>query len=145
RLGDVVPRRFPQILAGENQKPIAEGSGRLQVANWIASRENPLTARVMVNRLWQHHCGEGIVRTPNNYGKLGTPPTHPQLLDYLAARFIQSGWSIKQMHRQIMLSATYQQSAAASSNSTDPDNVFLSHVNRRRLDAESFRDAMLAA
>ena len=114
RLGETTPRRFPRILAGENQPAISEGSGRLQLANWIANPENPLTARVMVNRIWQHHFGEGIVRTPNNYGKLGEPPTHPELLDFLALEFMKSGWSIKAMHRAIMLSATYQLSSAAS-------------------------------
>ena len=146
RLGPVVPRRFPRLLARDEDQPaIKQGSGRTELANWIASPKNPLTARVMANRLWQWHFGEGIVRTPNNFGKLGTPPTHPELLDYLATQLIQSGWSIKQMHRQIMLSATYQQSAASASNSNDPDNLLLCHVNRRRLDAESLRDAMLAA
>ncbi|MEP6663399.1 MAG: DUF1553 domain-containing protein, partial [Verrucomicrobiota bacterium] len=111
RLGETVPRRFPQILAGDKQTPVTEGSGRLQLAKWLTSPENPLTARVMVNRIWQHHFGEGIVRTPNNYGKLGEPPTHPELLDFLANEFVKSGWSIKAMHRAMMLSATYQQSS----------------------------------
>ena len=145
RLGDVVQRRFPQILAGENQKPIVEGSGRLQLANWIAGPENPLTARVMVNRIWQHHFGEGIVRTPNNYGKLGTPPTHPELLDYLASQFMASGWSIKAMHRIIMLSSTYQQSSVPQIETlqVDPDNLLLGRMNRRRLEAEAIRDSLL--
>ena len=139
RLGDLVLRRFPRLLAGDDQKPIREGSGRLQLANWVASPENPLTARVMVNRIWQHHFGEGIVRTPNNYGKLGTPPTHPELLDYLAHRFIDSGWSIKAMHRAIMLSATYQQSSIPlpATLKADPDNLWLGRMNRRRLESEA--------
>ncbi len=120
RLGESAPRKFPRILAGENQPAISDGSGRLQLANWIASAENPLTARVMVNRLWQHHFGEGIVRTPNNYGKLGEPPTHPELLDFLANEFVKSGWSIKAMHRAMMLSATYQQSSVVGQVSSLP-------------------------
>ncbi len=147
RLGDSVSRRFPRLLAGDKQSQIKEGSGRLQLAEWIASKENPLTARVMVNRIWQHHFGEGIVRTPNNFGKLGTPPTHPELLDFLAHRFIESGWSIKALHRMIMLSATYQQSCIPD-NATlkaDPENKLFGRMNRRRLDAESLRDSILVA
>src|SRR4029453_16535741 len=109
--GELVPRHFPRILAGDNQSPIGEGSGRIQLARWMTRPDHPLTARVLVNRLWQHHFGEGLVRTPGNFGKLGRPPTHPELLDHLAMGFVQSGWSIKSMHRMIMLSATYQQSA----------------------------------
>jgi hypothetical protein len=147
RLGPVVPRRFPRLLAGDDRKPITEGSGRLQLARWIASPENPMTARVMVNRIWQHHFGEGIVRTPNNFGKLGTPPTHPELLDHLAHRFIESGWSIKAMHRLIMLSATYQQSSIASEKAlaADPANELFGRFNRQRLEAEAIRDSLLAA
>ena len=146
-LGDLVPRRFPRLLAGDDQNPITEGSGRLQLANWIASPDNPLTARVMVNRIWQHHFGEGIVRTPNNYGKLGTPPTHPELLDYLAHRFIESGWSIKAMHRAIMLSATYQQSSIPQSATlkADPDTLLFGRMIRHRLESEALRDSLLSA
>jgi hypothetical protein len=146
RLGKAVPRRFPRILAGDHQKPINQGSGRLQLAKWIASPANALTARVMVNRLWQHHFGEGLVRTPGNFGKLGEPPSHPELLDYLARRFIQSGWSIKAMHRAIMLSAVYQQSSIpeAATFKADPDNRLLGRMNRRRLEAEELRDSLLA-
>jgi hypothetical protein len=146
RLGDVVPRRFPRILAGDQQPPITEGSGRMQLAKWIASPENPLAARVMVNRLWMHHFGEGIVRTPNNYGKLGTPPTHPELLDHLAVQFIKNGWSVKQMHRAMMLSAAYQQSSIgdAATEKADPENLLFGRMNRRRLEAEALRDAVLA-
>src|SRR5262249_12104775 len=111
RLGDVVPRRFPVVLAGDKQPPIGKGSGRRELADWVASPDNPLTARVMVNRIWQHHFGEGIVRTPSNFGKLGERPTHPELLDWLAKRFADSGWSVKQMHRLVMLSATYRQAS----------------------------------
>jgi hypothetical protein len=140
-LGEVAPRHFPRVIA-ENQTPIRSGSGRLELARWIASKENPLTARVMVNRIWQHHFGEGIVRTPNNFGKLGTPPTHPELLDWLAHRFMDSGWSIKAMHRLMMNSAAYQQAVADGKN--DPDNLFFARMNRRRLEAEEIRDALLA-
>ncbi len=139
RLGDVTPRHFPRVIA-ENQTPIRDGSGRLELAQWIASKENPLTARVMVNRIWQHHFGEGIVRTPNNFGKLGVPPTHPELLDWLAHRFMDSGWSIKAMHRLMMLSAVYQRAASGTG---DPDNLFFACMNRRRLEAEEIRDALL--
>jgi hypothetical protein len=128
RLGEVAPRHFPGVIA-ESQTPIRNGSGRLELARWIASKENPLTARVMVNRIWQHHFGEGIVRTPNNFGKLGTPPTHPELLDWLAHRFMNSGWSIKAMHRLMMNSAAYQQTATGSKK--DPDNQFFARMNRR--------------
>jgi hypothetical protein len=146
RLGKLVPRRFPRILAGENQTPITQGSGRMELARWIASPANPLTARVMVNRIWQHHFGEGIVRTPGNMGQLGARPTHPKLLDFLAHRFIQSGWSIKAMHRAIMLSAAYQQGSAAAPETlkADPENRLFGRMNCRRLEAEEVRDALLA-
>lgn len=146
RLGKRVPRRFPRILAGENQAPITQGSGRMELARWIASPSNPLTARVMVNRIWQHHFGEGIVRTPGNFGKLGERPTHPELLDYLAQQFIDSGWSIKAMHRAIMRSAAYQQASVATPETlkADPENRLFGRFNRRRLEAEEIRDALLA-
>jgi mono/diheme cytochrome c family protein len=145
RLGDVAPRRFPVVLAGETQTPITQGSGRLDLARWLASPKHPLTARVMVNRIWQHHFGEGIVRTPSNFGFLGERPTHPELLDWLADRFVQSGWSIKQMHRLIMLSSTYQQSAQAQPQTLklDPANRLWGHMNRQRLEAEALRDSLL--
>jgi hypothetical protein len=146
RLGPVVARRFPLILAGAKQPPIKEGSGRLQLARWIARPANPLTARVMVNRIWQHHFGQGIVRTPSNFGKLGESPTHPELLDYLARKFVESGWSIKQMHRLIMLSATYRQASVPepATLKADPDNRLFGRMNRRRLEAEAIRDNLLA-
>ena len=144
RLGPLVPRHLPVVLAGENQPAIGGGSGRLALARWVASAENPLTARVLVNRIWQHHFGEGIVRTPNNFGKLGTPPTHPELLDWLAGEFVKSGWSIKAIHRLICNSATYQQASASADSTSDPDNLLFGRQNRRRLEAESLRDAMLA-
>jgi hypothetical protein len=146
RLGPLVPRRFPEIVAGREQKPITHGSGRLDFARWLTRPDHPLTARVMVNRIWQHHFGEGIVRTPSNFGKLGRPPTHPGLLDWLALEFVQSGWSIKQMHRLMMLSAAYQQSSEAIPETlkNDPDNLLFGRMNRRRLEAEVLRDSILA-
>jgi len=146
RLGEVVPRRAPNLFYSPAHPPMTNGSGRLQLARWIASPENPLTARVMMNRIWQFHFGEGIVRTPSNYGKLGQPPTHPELLDYLSRRFIESGWSIKAMHRLILLSATYQQSSAVHESTVrlDPDNRWFGRMNRRRLTAEALRDSLLA-
>jgi hypothetical protein len=146
RLGDEVPRGFPVVLASNHQPAIANGSGRYELAKWVASRENPLPARVMVNRIWQHHFGNGIVRTAGNFGAKGEMPSDPALLDYLARGFIESGWSIKSMHRQIMLSAVYQQSSnpSAETLALDPDNRYFSRMSRRRLDAEEVRDAMLA-
>jgi hypothetical protein len=146
RPGKISPRGFPAILAGSKQQPITQGSGRLQLAEWLASPDNPLTARVLVNRLWQHHFGDAIVRTANNFGERGERPTHPELLDYLARRFVQSGWSMKAMHRLIMLSAVYQQSSQASTKTlaADPENRLFSRANRRRLEAEAIRDSLLA-
>ena len=112
--------RLPAILTGEHPERITEGSGRLQLADWLARPDNPLTARVMVNRIWQHHFGEGLVRTPNDFGERGERPTHPELLDYLAARFVESGWSVKAMHRLIMLSSAYQQSSRAERRRAGP-------------------------
>jgi mono/diheme cytochrome c family protein len=145
--GDVAPRRFLRILAGDNPPPFAQGSGRLELAQAIADPKNPLTARVLVNRVWQHHFGRGIVGTPSNFGKLGERPTHPELLDHLASRFIASGWSIKALHREILLSATYRQSCDYDEHNAavDPDNRLLWRMNRRRLDVEAWRDALLAA
>jgi hypothetical protein len=144
--GDPVTRRFPTILAGDNQPELPPGSGRLELAQWLASDKNPLTARVFVNRVWQWHFGEGLVRTPSNWGLVGERPTNPELLDYLTARFIEDGWSVKKLHRHIMLSAAYQMSSDISAEAAeqDPGNKFLSHFPRRRLDVEEVRDAMLA-
>ena len=143
RLGDPAPRHFPEILAGKDQKPIASGSGRLELAAWLTRPDNPLTARVMVNRIWQHHFGEGIVATPSNFGKLGARPSNPELLDYLADQFVRFGWSVKAMHRMMMLSATYQQSCANEKSNEDPENHLLNRMNRRRLEAEAIRDSLL--
>jgi uncharacterized protein DUF1553/uncharacterized protein DUF1549/cytochrome c len=144
--GEDAPKQFLRIIAGEHQTPVTKGSGRLELAEWLTQPDHPLTSRVMVNRLWQWHFGEGLVRTPSNFGKLGEMPTHPELLDYLARQFVKQGWSIKAMHRLIMLSSTYQMGSEISSKASemDPDNRLLSHMNRRRLDAEEIRDGMLA-
>ncbi len=146
RLGDLTPRHFPIILGGMKQPPITSGSGRLQLANWLASPEHPTTARVMVNRIWQGHFGEGIVRTPSNFGFLGERPTHPELLDWLASEFVKNGWSMKKLHREIMLSATYQQSSEPNDACLkhDPGNRLFGRMNRQRLESEAIRDNMLA-
>ncbi len=142
---EIAPRRFLQVLSEEVPVSYVNGSGRKELAEDIAADDNPLTPRVMANRIWQHHFGRGIVNTPSNFGKLGDPPTHPELLDHLAYSFVKSGWSIKDLHRQIMLSATYQQSAEANdaNSKIDADNVFLWKMNRQRLDIEAWRDALL--
>ena len=142
--GPVVPRRFLSALGG--MEVTDDGtSGRLHLANWIADPENPLTARVMVNRIWSYHFAQGLVPTPNDFGRQGKPPTHPELLDWLAARFMDSGWSIKSMHRLIMLSRTYQLSSRPGDESLqrDPNNELLAAFPRRRLDAEAIRDTLL--
>jgi hypothetical protein len=145
-LGDEVPRRFLAILTSEESQPFRHGSGRLELANLIACRDNPLTARVIVNRVWKHHFGQGLVRTPSNFGRTGEPPTHPKLLDHLASRFIAEDWSLKSLHREIMLSAVYQQSSDFDNEraAIDPDNRLLWRMKRRRLDVEAWRDAILA-
>ncbi|MCI0621009.1 MAG: PSD1 and planctomycete cytochrome C domain-containing protein [Acidobacteria bacterium] len=144
-LGAEVPRRFLTMLSKEAPQPFTLGSGRLELANAVASSDNPLTARVMVNRVWMHHFGKGIVGTPNNFGQMGERPTHPELLDYLATRFMENKWSIKAMHREIMLSATYALSATnvPPNQEVDPENRLLWRANRRRLDVEVLRDSML--
>jgi mono/diheme cytochrome c family protein len=144
--GDVVPRHFLEILSGGNPKPFRIGSGRLELASAIANSANPLTARVLVNRVWLHHFGQGIVSTPDDFGNQSDPPTHPELLDYLAAQFMQEGWSIKKLHRLIMLSNTYQESSATNPHyvQNDPQNHLLWRANIRRLDFEEIRDSILA-
>jgi len=146
-LGKEVPRQFLQIIEGENQTPIDDQqSGRLQLAQWLTSGQHPLTARVMVNRIWRWHFGKGLVRTPDNFGKLGERPTHPELLDWLAVQFVENNWSIKSMHRLIMLSSTYQMSTDFNAEmvAVDPENRLLWRMNRRRLEAEAIRDSILA-
>lgn len=155
RLGTLVPRRFLAVLnplvtsrSSDAVTPFQQGSGRLELAQAIANPNNPLTARVIVNRVWMHHFGVGIVDTPSNFGVTGNPPSHPELLDDLAVRFMENGWSLKWLHREIMLSAAYQQSSVSANSpqqqAADSDNRLLSHFNRHRLDAEAFRDAVLA-
>jgi mono/diheme cytochrome c family protein len=145
--GEAVPRQFLQVLAGDKREPFHDGSGRLELARAIASADNPLTARVFVNRVWMYHFGEGLVRTPSNFGLRGDPPTHPELLDYLAATFVEEGWSIKKLHRQILLSNAYQQAGDDRPDGLriDPENRLLWKLNRRRLDFEALRDSLLAA
>ena len=146
-LGEEAPRRFLQILSKDVPPPFQKGSGRLELAEAIANASNPLFSRVMVNRIWQLHFGQGIVRTPNNFGQLGERPTHPELLDYLAAEFVQNNWSIKAMHRAILLSAAYQSSTDMddADYAKDPANRFLWRANlRQRLDVEALRDSLLA-
>ena len=145
-LGEPTPLRFPAIIEGLDQEPVkTTGSGRLELANWIASDDNPLTARVIVNRVWQGHFGDGLVRSPDNFGKTGEKPTHPELLDWLTKRFIEDGWSIKKLHKRIMLTATYQQSSEFGETKAlaDPENRLLSRFTRRRLDVEEIRDGLL--
>jgi hypothetical protein len=140
-VGPKVPRQFLAVLAGDKRQPFKKGSGRLELAQAIASPDNPLTARVLVNRVWLHHFGQGLVRTPSDFGLRSEPPTHPALLDYLAARFVADGWSIKKLHKLIMLSSVYQQAGGAAAE--DPENRLLAHMSRRRLDFEAMRDALL--
>ncbi len=145
--GPVVPRQAPEVIAGAGRKPFAQGSGRLELAQAITAPENPLTARVMANRVWLGHFGYGLVRTPSDFGIRSDPPTHPELLDWLASGFMKDGWSVKRLHQRIMLSATYQQSSAVSADQfkLDPENRSLAHQNRRRLDFEALRDSLIAA
>jgi hypothetical protein len=144
--GDAVPRQFLQVLAGPSRQPFRDGSGRLELAQAIVERKNPLTARVLVNRVWLHHFGAGLVRTPSDFGLRSEPPSHPELLDHLATAFMDGGWSIKKLHRLILLSAVYQQRSddRPECRRVDPDNALLWKMNRRRLDFEALRDALLA-
>jgi hypothetical protein len=152
QLGNVVPRRLPAFFCGTEQPPITKGSGRLELAHWVASPSNPLTPRVIVNRVWLKLFNQGLVRTPNNFGLLGEKPTHPELLDWLASRFVEQQWSLKQLIRAVMLSNVYRQAAlvdnglasSGPSAAIDPDNRWLSRFPSRRLTAEELRDSMLA-
>jgi mono/diheme cytochrome c family protein len=143
--GPVVPRRFLTVLSSAEQTPFQQGSGRRELARAFVGEAAPLTARVIVNRIWQQHFGQGLVDTPSNFGTTGSPPSHAELLDDLAARFIANGWSLKGLHRELVLSATYRQSSAydRAKDAIDPDNRLLWRGNRRRLDVEAWRDAML--
>jgi hypothetical protein len=142
--GAVVPRGVLQVVTTSPPK-VRSGSGRLELADWIASPDNPLTARVMVNRAWLHLFGRGIVPTPDNFGAAGQPPTNPQLLDYLAVTFVEDGWSVKKLIRRIMLSHAYQLDSRADPKNleADPDNALVWRMTPRRLDAEALRDSML--
>lgn len=143
--GEDAPRAFPAILSRFDHNPTFAGSGRLQLAEWLTRPENPLPTRVLVNRLWLWHFGEGLVRTPDNFGKMGDRPSHPELLDYLAQQFVKNGYSIKAMHRLLMLSNTYQMASDhPAAFEADPDNRLFSRFNRRRLDVEELRDGLLA-
>jgi hypothetical protein len=144
--GETVKRGFLQVATIGTPPAIPAGeSGRRQLAQWIASKDNPLTARVMANRVWHHLFGAGLVRTVDNFGSTGERPSHPELLDYLALRFVEQGWSVKKLIREIMLSRTYQLGSAANPQAAavDPDNRLVWRMNRRRLDAEAIRDTML--
>nr|MDH4453529.1 DUF1549 domain-containing protein [Verrucomicrobiota bacterium] len=141
--GDMVPRGLPMLA--KSSAEIAKGSGRKELASWISSPDNPLTARVIVNRVWLHLFGQGIVATPDNFGLSGQTPTHPALLDHLATRFMKEGWSVKKLIRELMTSRVYALSTThdAKNHEVDPDNTLLWRMTPRRLDAESIRDAML--
>ncbi len=153
--GPVAPRQFLEVLAGPDRLPFYEGSGRRELALAIASRTNPLTGRVLVNRLWLHHFGAGIVTSPDDFGNMSEAPSHPELLDWMATTFVEGGWSMKKMHKRILTSATYRQSANPNTNEmlakkssvdpmkTDAANRYLWHANLRRLDFECIRDSML--
>ena len=143
--GDEAPRQFLSALAGPQRKPFSQGSGRLELAHAIASADNPLTARVAVNRIWRHHFGAGLVRTPSDLGTRAEPPSHPELLDWLARGFVTGGWSQKKLHRLIMNSAAYQQSGTENpaALAMDPENRLLATFPRQRMDYEALRDSML--
>ncbi len=148
KLGEIIPRRFPEVLGGQMlSADESKHSGRLQLGQWLTAADNPLTSRVIVNRVWQYHFGEGLVKTPSDFGKRGLPPTHPQLLDWLASRFMADGWSLKKLHRRIMLSRTYRLSSQGEGNpaamQSDPNNDWHWRFNRQQLDAESLRDTLL--
>lgn len=147
-VGPEVPRQLPAILAGDDRKPFTDGSGRLELAKAIASKSNPLTARVIVNRIWQYHFGAALVRTPGDFGTRGSPPTNPELLDYLALRFMnEDGWSLKKLHRRMMLTQAYQQASIdrPEAREIDPENKLVWRQSSQRLDFESMRDSLLAA
>jgi len=149
--GDEVFAGFPAVVSPDRRPAPARLDGaagrRSVLAGWVTGRDNPLTARVLVNRVWQHHFGYGLVRTPNDFGIRGDPPTHPELLDWLAVEFVESGWDVKRLHRLILSSAVYQQSSVHASRTVtaaDPDNRLLSRMNRVRLEGEVIRDALLS-
>ncbi|MEK6258786.1 MAG: PSD1 and planctomycete cytochrome C domain-containing protein [Planctomycetota bacterium] len=147
KLGEVVPRRVPRVLAVASELKLdGQHSGRLEMARWLVDPNHPLTSRVLVNRVWRWHFGKGLVRTPDNFGLLGEPPTHPELLDWLARRTMQRGWSLKALHRQIVQSTTYQLDSHPDRTLTerDPENRLFGRTDVRRLEAEAVRDALIA-
>ena len=146
QLGPEVPRGFLTVLGGRKLPPEETGSGRLELAQWVTDPKNPLTARVIVNRVWLWHFGQGIAATPDDFGTRGEAPSHPELLDYLTSRFLEGGWSIKRLHRMILLSRTYQMAGGEDARDAlkDPKNAFLWRFNPQRLDAEEIRDSLLA-
>jgi hypothetical protein len=145
-LGEEVPRRFLEALGGTNSNPPQTGSGRLELARAIVAPGNPLPARVIVNRLWHHHFGAGLVRSPDDFGVMGQRPTHPELLDYLAGQLVREGWSLKQIHRLMLLSNTYRMSSRLQPDADriDPEKKLLHRMAVRRLEGEAIRDAMLS-
>ena len=144
--GPQVPRQFPELLAGPARKPFTDGSGRLEMATAISSADNPLTARVLVNRVWSHLFGQGLVRTPSDFGVRSDPPTHPELLDWLSARFVADGWSMKKLHRVIVTSQAYRQSSPGGElMAKDPENRLIGRMSRKRLSFEGLRDGLLVA
>ena len=144
--GPIVPRRFLEVLSGQIRPAFTNGSGRLELAHAIVNKNNSITPRVMVNRIWQHHFGDGFVPTPDDLGTMSEAPSHPELVDYLASRFVEEGWSIKKMHRLIMLSSVYQESSEDNPRyaQVDPNNRLLWRANIRRLEFEALRDSFLA-
>ncbi|TXT27640.1 MAG: hypothetical protein FD138_2724, partial [Planctomycetota bacterium] len=147
KLGDVIPRRAPPVLRGPQVPRFSEtASGRLELAQWLTDPQHPLTARVFVNRVWRWHFGNGLVRTTDNFGLLGERPSHPELLDWLARRFVADGWSLKSLHRLILNSNAYQQGSSQSSEmvARDPENRLVGRASVRRLEAEEVRDSLLA-
>jgi len=149
-LGDVVPRRIPELFADRDPPAIpVKQSGRRELAQWLTRRDNPLTARVLVNRVWRWHFGQGLVNSPDNFGLLGDRPTHPELLDWLAIEFMDNGWSLKHLHRTMLLSAVYQQSSRlpdgpSPTDTIDPDNRLYWRFPLQRMEAEVLRDSLLA-
>ncbi len=144
--GDAVPRQFLEVVSGKSRKPFEKGGGRLEMAEAVASRDNPLTARVLVNRVWIYHFGSPLVRTPSDFGVRTEAPSHPEMLDYLSSRFMDEGWSIKKLHRWMLLSSAYRQSSAETEvgSQADPANTLFWRQNRRRLDFEAMRDTLLS-
>ncbi len=144
RKGPIVPRRFLQVIDGPTPPQIKSGSGRQELANWLTRDDHSLVPRVIVNRIWQRHFGRGLVATSDNFGVRGEAPSHPELLDWLTQQFIDDGWSLKQLHRRIVMTHTYRLSSRVDTIAGDPNNVYLTRFTRRRLEGEGIRDAMLA-